>query len=306
VTAAGRADPWPVASTRPVAVLGWPVRHSLSPVLHNAAFAELDLDLVYLALPVPPERLAEVVAALGTVEALGANVTVPHKVAVADLCDVLTEEARLIGAVNTLHFTDDGLVGDNTDATGLRDALERRRRPGCRGVGAAARHRRGGPGGRGGRRPAGPRGRGGGPSPRCRRRDRGAGHGGRRSRRSRRATCATRRRWRRRSPAPGWWSTPPRWAWTGRRCRTPATGSRPSRWPTTSSTAPRAPRSWPTPSGAGREPTTVWACWSARPRPPSSAGPAGRRPARPCWRPRGVRWRTSVTDRPSSSPTSRA
>jgi shikimate dehydrogenase len=125
VTAAGRPDPWPVASTRPVAVLGWPVRHSLSPVLHNAAFAELDLDLVYLALPVPPERLAEVVTVLGAVEALGANVTVPHKVAVADLCDVLTEEARLIGAVNTLHFTDDGLVGDNTDATGLRDALER-------------------------------------------------------------------------------------------------------------------------------------------------------------------------------------
>jgi shikimate dehydrogenase len=125
VTAAGRPDAWPAASTRPVAVLGWPVRHSLSPVLHNAAFAEADLDLVYLALPVPPERLAEVVAALGAVEALGANVTVPHKVAVADLCDVLTEEARLIGAVNTLHFTDEGLVGDNTDATGLRDALER-------------------------------------------------------------------------------------------------------------------------------------------------------------------------------------
>jgi shikimate dehydrogenase len=123
VTVAGRSGAWPVASTRPVAVLGWPVRHSLSPAMHNAAFAEADLDLVYLALPVPPERLAEVVAALGAVEALGANVTVPHKVAVVDLCDVLTEEARLIGAVNTLHWTDDGLVGDNTDATGLADAL---------------------------------------------------------------------------------------------------------------------------------------------------------------------------------------
>ena len=125
MTAPGRPDAWPAASTRPVAVLGWPVRHSLSPVLHNAAFAELDLDLVYLALPAPPERLAEVVATLGTVEALGANVTVPHKVAVADLCDVLSEEARLIGAVNTLHWTDEGLVGGNTDATGLRDSIQR-------------------------------------------------------------------------------------------------------------------------------------------------------------------------------------
>ena len=120
-----RSAAWPAASTRPVAVLGWPVRHSLSPVLHNAAFAELDLDLAYLAFPVPAERLAEVVAALGVIEAVGANVTVPHKVAVAELCDTLSEEARLIGAVNTLHWTAEGLVGDNTDATGLRDAIAR-------------------------------------------------------------------------------------------------------------------------------------------------------------------------------------
>lgn len=118
-----RPPTWPVASTRPVAVLGWPVRHSLSPVMHNAAFAEAGLDLVYLALPVPPDDLGSVVAALGSIEAVGANVTVPHKVAVADLCDDLTEEARLVGAVNTLAWSADGLLGDNTDATGLRDAL---------------------------------------------------------------------------------------------------------------------------------------------------------------------------------------
>jgi shikimate dehydrogenase len=116
--------PFPSASTRLVALLGWPVRHSLSPAMHNAAFAEQGLDLVYVALPTPPERLHAVVDALASVEAVGANVTVPHKRAVRDLCDRLTAEASLVGAVNTLVWERDGLVGDNTDATGLRRDLE--------------------------------------------------------------------------------------------------------------------------------------------------------------------------------------
>lgn len=115
--------PWPTATTRPVVLLGWPARHSLSPVLHNAAFVEHDLDLVYLVWPTPPARLLETVTALGGAGAVGANVTVPHKVAVVDACDELTDEARLIGAVNTLTWTADGLLGDNTDALGLADAL---------------------------------------------------------------------------------------------------------------------------------------------------------------------------------------
>ncbi len=114
---------WPTATTRLVALLGWPARHSLSPLIHNAAFREQELDLVYLALPTPPEALAEVVDALGQVEAVGANVTVPHKRAVVALCDRLTEEARLVGAVNTLTWGGDGLVGDNTDAIGLLEVL---------------------------------------------------------------------------------------------------------------------------------------------------------------------------------------
>jgi shikimate dehydrogenase len=115
--------PWPTSSTRLLALLGWPARHSLSPVMHNAALREQRLDLVYLALPTPPDSLANVVAGLGAIEAVGANVTVPHKRAVVDLCDHLTPEAELIGAVNTLVWTTDGLLGDNTDAVGLRDAL---------------------------------------------------------------------------------------------------------------------------------------------------------------------------------------
>ena len=115
--------PWPTAATRPVVVLGWPVRHSLSPEIHNAAFHEHRLDLVYLAAPVPPDELTRAIEVFGRIGAVGANVTVPHKVAAMAVCDLLTEEARLIGAVNTLVWGADGLLGDNTDATGLRDAL---------------------------------------------------------------------------------------------------------------------------------------------------------------------------------------
>ena len=114
---------WPTASTRLVVLLGWPTRHSLSPELHNAAFRAQGLNLVYLAVPTPPAAVREVVAALGAMDVLGANVTVPHKRAVLDTCDELTDEARLIGAVNTLHWTEAGLVGDNTDARGLLSAL---------------------------------------------------------------------------------------------------------------------------------------------------------------------------------------
>ncbi|MEX2503736.1 MAG: shikimate dehydrogenase [Egicoccus sp.] len=116
--------PWPTAATRPVVLLGWPVGHSLSPVIHNAAFREQGIDLVYLALPCPPDELAAVVRGLGATGAVGANVTVPHKQTVAAMCDRLTDEAELIGAVNTLCWDADGLLGDNTDAAGLADALE--------------------------------------------------------------------------------------------------------------------------------------------------------------------------------------
>lgn len=113
----------PVASTRLVALLGWPVRHSLSPLIHNAAFREQDVDLVYVALPTLPADLGAVVSVLGRVEAVGANVTVPHKEAVIACCDRLTDEAELVGAVNTLLWQPDGLVGDDTDALGLGAVL---------------------------------------------------------------------------------------------------------------------------------------------------------------------------------------
>lgn len=90
----------------------------------NAAFAELALDWRYFHLPVPPERLAQVVGALPGSGYRGANVTIPHKLAAHALADELGAAAAAIGAVNTLRFRGDGSVaGDNTDAGGLLDAL---------------------------------------------------------------------------------------------------------------------------------------------------------------------------------------
>jgi shikimate dehydrogenase len=105
-------------------VLGFPVGHSRSPAMMNAAFAELGLDWRYLHLPVPPELFVETVRALPASGYRGANVTIPHKLAAHELADELTEAAAAIGAVNTLSFEDGGRVtGDNTDAGGLIDAL---------------------------------------------------------------------------------------------------------------------------------------------------------------------------------------
>jgi len=117
-------EPWPTATTRLLAVVGWPVAHSRSPELHNAALHADHIDACYLAMAVAPGELSDAVRGLTALGALGANVTVPHKQSVLALCDALTDEARLIGAVNTLHWTSAGLVGDNTDARGLVASLD--------------------------------------------------------------------------------------------------------------------------------------------------------------------------------------
>ena len=104
-------------------VLGFPVRHSRSPAMMNAAFGEVGLDWRYVRLPVAPDRFDEIVRALPASGYLGANVTIPHKVAAHDLADEVTEAAAAIGAVNTLAFADGRILGDNTDAGGLVDAL---------------------------------------------------------------------------------------------------------------------------------------------------------------------------------------
>src|SRR3954466_8875475 len=100
--------------TRLVALLGHPVAHSLSPRMQNTAFAARGLDWAYVALDVPPERLAEAVRGLAAAGFVGANVTAPHKLAAARLCDEADAES-----VNTLVFRDGRVIGTSTDAAVL-------------------------------------------------------------------------------------------------------------------------------------------------------------------------------------------
>ena len=108
------------AHTALVGVLGDPVRHSLSPAMHNAALAALGLDWVYLALPTPADQLATVVQGLAAIQCRGLNVTIPHKQAVAGLCQELSPLAERVGAVNTLvPLAGGGWQGTNTDVEGF-------------------------------------------------------------------------------------------------------------------------------------------------------------------------------------------
>jgi shikimate dehydrogenase len=105
-------------------VCGWPVAHSRSPQMHNAALAAAGLtDWRYLRLPLPPELFAETVRALPAAGFRGVNVTIPHKQAALTLADGASAAARAIGAANTLTFEDGAIDADNTDAPGLLAAL---------------------------------------------------------------------------------------------------------------------------------------------------------------------------------------
>jgi len=113
--------PLPITGrTALVGVLGDPVRHSLSPAMHNAALAELGLEWAYLALPAPAADLATVVRGLEAMGCRGLSVTIPHKQAVAELCRERSPLAQRVGAVNTLVPLDGGgWMGTNTDVEGF-------------------------------------------------------------------------------------------------------------------------------------------------------------------------------------------
>ena len=117
--------PLPISGrTALVGVLGDPVRHSLSPAMHNAALAELGLEWAYLALPTPAADLATVVRALEAMGCRGLSVTIPHKQAVAELCRERSALAQRVGAVNTLVPLDGGgWMGTNTDVEGFMAPL---------------------------------------------------------------------------------------------------------------------------------------------------------------------------------------
>ena len=109
--------------TRTAAVIGDPVRHSLSPILHNAAFRACDLDWVYLAFDVTAGHGAAAVDAMRALGLAGMSVTMPHKADVAAAVDRLSPVARRLGAVNCVHWTGAELVGENTDGAGFLRSL---------------------------------------------------------------------------------------------------------------------------------------------------------------------------------------
>ncbi len=117
------ATAWPGSATRLLGVIGHPVGHSLSPTMHNAALAAAGIDMAYVAVDVAPGDLADALRGLGPLGFVGANVTVPHKQAVAAACDSLSDEAALVGAVNTVVVTGASLHGHNTDTAGFLAGL---------------------------------------------------------------------------------------------------------------------------------------------------------------------------------------
>ena len=114
----------PTSRTRVAAVIGSPVRHSLSPAIHNAAFAAHGDDWVYTAFEVDPAHAAAAIDAMRLLGIAGLSVTMPHKEMVLSALDRIDDEARLVRAANTIVREADGsLVGHNTDGVGCVDAL---------------------------------------------------------------------------------------------------------------------------------------------------------------------------------------
>jgi shikimate dehydrogenase len=111
-------------SARNAFVVGWPIAHSRSPLIHRFWLKRHGIDGDYRAEAVPPEAIAAFLTAFSERGYSGGNVTVPHKEAAFRTCATLTPVARHLGAVNTLWLEDDTLCGDNTDAIGFAANLD--------------------------------------------------------------------------------------------------------------------------------------------------------------------------------------
>jgi len=105
-------------------VVGHPIGHSLSPVMHNAGFAAIGLNANYTAIDVLPKKFPAFIERVRKKEFMGVSVTVPYKQEVLQYVNFTTDEARMVGAINTLYFENDVLVGDNTDWYGIQMALQ--------------------------------------------------------------------------------------------------------------------------------------------------------------------------------------
>jgi shikimate dehydrogenase len=109
--------------TKIVGIFGYPIEHTLSPLMHNSAFDALGLDIRYIAFKVSPDDLRDAVRAIKALNLLGVNITIPHKEKVIPLLDVVDDEATFIGAVNTVVHSDGRLHGYNTDGRGFINSL---------------------------------------------------------------------------------------------------------------------------------------------------------------------------------------
>lgn len=115
------------SETKVVGVFGYPVAHTLSPDIHNTAFAWANLNYVYLAFEVRPDGLARAINSLKVLKIEGVNLTIPHKEKVLPLLDWISPVAKQVGAVNTIKVKNGGLLGYNTDVEGFSRALKRSR-----------------------------------------------------------------------------------------------------------------------------------------------------------------------------------
>ena len=113
-------------ATKIVGLIGYPIEHTLSPVMHNRAFEYLDLNYVYLAFPVRESNLKEALKGLSALGMVGVNVTLPYKEKVCEYLDEVTKEAKLTRAVNTIQVKGNSLIGHNTDGKGFVISLTQR------------------------------------------------------------------------------------------------------------------------------------------------------------------------------------
>lgn len=111
-------------TTQVTGVFGYPVHHSQSPAMHNAAFAELGLDYVYVPFSVHPDNLKDALQGVRALGIVGVNLTIPHKEQAVEILDWVSDDARLIGSVNTVHNCDGVLKGYSTDGPGFIRALK--------------------------------------------------------------------------------------------------------------------------------------------------------------------------------------
>ena len=105
--------------TKLLGIIGAPIEHSLSPVMHNAAIAELGADYIYIPFPVEKVNLSKAIAGFEVIGVQGFNITIPHKQSIMTLLSKVTGAAKMVGAVNTVWYTESGWQGTNTDVEGF-------------------------------------------------------------------------------------------------------------------------------------------------------------------------------------------